>query len=53
MSLCKKPGKNYSKEIANRSFEVPKKFKCFGTTLPDKNCMNEEIKSRFNSGNAY
>jgi hypothetical protein len=24
-----------------------------GTTLTDKNCMNEEIKSRLNSGNAY
>jgi hypothetical protein len=28
------------------------KFKCLGTTLTDQNCMNEEIKSRLNSGNA-
>jgi hypothetical protein len=27
-------------------------FKYLGTTLTDKNCMNEEIKSKRNSGNA-
>jgi hypothetical protein len=28
------------------------KFKYLGTTLTDKNCMQEDIKSRLNSGNA-
>jgi hypothetical protein len=28
------------------------KFKYFGTTLTDQNCVREEIKNRLNSGNA-
>jgi hypothetical protein len=29
------------------------RFKYLGTTLTDKNCTQEEIKCRLNSGNAY
>jgi hypothetical protein len=50
MSRCKKAGKEHSVKIANMSFEGVSNFKYLGTTLTDKNCMNEEIKSRLNSG---
>jgi ribosomal protein S2 len=48
----KKAGQKHSINIANRSFESVAKFKYFGTTLTDQNCMKEEIKSRPNSRNA-
>jgi ribosomal protein S2 len=48
----KKAGQKHSIKIANRSVEGVAKFKYFGTTLTDQNCMQEEIKSRLNSGNA-
>jgi hypothetical protein len=34
------------------SFEGVAKFKYLETTLTDQKCMNKEIKSRLNSGNA-
>jgi hypothetical protein len=37
--------------MSNNPFEIVTKFKYLGTTLTDKNCINEEIKSRLNSGN--
>jgi hypothetical protein len=52
MSCCKKAGHRHSIKIANRSFEGVEKFKYLGTALTDQNCINEEIKSRLNSGNA-
>jgi hypothetical protein len=52
VSHCQKAGQRQSINIANRLFEVVAKFKYFGTTLTDKNCIHEEIKSRLNSGNA-
>jgi hypothetical protein len=42
---------NYIK-VANKSFKKVAKFKYLGTTLKDQNCINEEIRSRRNSGNA-
>jgi hypothetical protein len=48
----KKAGQKHGINIANRSFEGVAKFKYLGTTLTDQNCMQEEIKSRLNSGNA-
>jgi hypothetical protein len=42
----------HSTKIANKSSEGVAKFEYLGTTLTDQNCMNEEIKSRLNSGNA-
>jgi hypothetical protein len=52
MSCNQKIGQKHSIKIANRSFEDVTKFKYLGTTLTDQNCMQEEIKSRLNSGNA-
>jgi hypothetical protein len=49
---CQKTARRHSIEIANRSFEGVAKFKYLGTTPTDHNCMNEEIKSRLNLGNA-
>jgi hypothetical protein len=52
MSRGQKIGQKYSIKIVNRSFEDVAKFKYLGTTLTDQNCMQEETKSRLNSGNA-
>jgi hypothetical protein len=51
-SRCKEAGQRHSIKIANRSFEGVAKLKYLGTTLTEQNYMNEEIKSRLNSGNA-
>jgi sorting nexin-29 len=52
MSRSQKIGQKYSIKIANRSFDVMAKFKYLGT-LTDKNCMQEEINRRLNSGNVF
>jgi hypothetical protein len=52
MSHSQKVGQKHSTKLANRSFEVVAKFKYLGTTLIDKNCIHEEIKSRLNFRNA-
>jgi hypothetical protein len=46
-----KAGQKHGIKIANRSFECVTKLKYLGT-LTDQNCLQEEIKSRLNSGKA-
>jgi hypothetical protein len=52
MSRSQKTGHKHSINIVNKSFEDVANFKYLGTTLTDQNCMDEEINSRLNSGNA-
>jgi hypothetical protein len=46
----RKAGQNQS--IANRSFENVSEFKYLGTTVPNQNLMQVEIKTSQNFGNA-
>jgi hypothetical protein len=46
-------GQNYDLKAANRSFENVAQLKYLGTTVTDKNLIQEEIKRRLNSDNAY
>jgi hypothetical protein len=45
-------GQNEDIQIANRRFELVLQFKYLGTTVTNQNLIQEEIKRRFNSGNA-
>jgi hypothetical protein len=47
-----KAGQKQIIKTAKRSFEDVARFKYLGTTLTDQNCMQREIKSKPNSGNA-
>jgi hypothetical protein len=52
MSRYPNPGQNQNIRIANESFEKVAKFKYLGLTLTNQNDIDDEIKSRLNSGNA-
>jgi hypothetical protein len=43
---------NHDIKISNRSFENVAQFKYMGRTLTNQNSIQEEIKTRMNSGNA-
>ena len=45
-------GRGHSTKIDNSSIERVQEFKYLGTTLTSQNSIQEEIKSRWKSGNA-
>ena len=49
---CQNTGRSYSMKIDNSSIERVEEFKYLGTTLTNKNSIQEEIKSRLKLGNA-
>jgi len=53
MSGDQNAGQNHSIKIDNSSFERVEQFKYLGTTLTNRNSIQEEIKSRLQSGNAF
>ena len=46
-------GRSHGIQIDNSSFERVEQVKYLGTTLTEQNSIQEEIKSRLKSGNAY
>jgi len=52
MSGDQNAGQSHSTKTDNSSFERVEQFKYLGTTLTDQNPVQEEIKSRWQSGNA-
>jgi hypothetical protein len=52
MSRDQNAGRSYSMTINNSYIERVEEFKYLGTTLTNKNSIQEEIKSRLNMGNA-
>ena len=52
MSRDQNAGRRHSINIDNGSFERVEQFKYLGTTLINKNSIQEEMKSRMQSGNA-
>jgi hypothetical protein len=50
LSRHQNAGQNHNIKIRDRSFENVAKF---GTTITNKNLIQEEIKRRLNSGNAW
>jgi hypothetical protein len=52
LSRHQNAGQNHDVKIANRCFENVEQFRYLGTTITNQNLIQEEIKRRFNSGNA-
>ena len=53
MSRDENPGRSHGINIGNSSFERVEEFIYFGTTVTNQNSIQEEIKSRLKSGNAF
>jgi len=53
MSRDQTAGRSQSMKTDNSTFESVEEFKYLGTTLTHQNSIQEEIKSRLKSGNAF
>jgi len=53
MSRDQNAGRSYNIKTDNTYFESVSLFKYFGTSLTNQNSMQEKMKSRRKSGNAY
>jgi hypothetical protein len=53
LSCCQNAGQNHDIKIVNISFENVEQLKYLGMRVTDKNLILEEVKRRFNLGNAY
>jgi ribosomal protein S2 len=53
LSRHQNAGQNHNMKMANRSLESAAQFRYLGTTITNQNLIQEEIKRRLNSGNAY
>ena len=53
MSREQTAGLSHTMKVDNSSIERVEEFKYLGTTLTNQNSVQEEIKSRLKSGNAY
>jgi hypothetical protein len=52
LSCHQTAGQNHDMKIGNISFENVAQFRYLGTTVTNQNLIQEELKSRLNSGNA-
>jgi hypothetical protein len=52
ISHCQNAEQNHNSLTANKSSEFVAKFKHWGMTATNENCIHEEIKSRLNLENA-
>ena len=53
MSRDQNAGRSHNIKIDNSSFESVEQFRYLGTIITNQNSIQEEIKSRLKSGNAY
>jgi hypothetical protein len=51
MSCHQSAGQNHKRKIANKSSENVTEFRCLGMRVKNQNLIQEEIKTRLNSGN--
>jgi hypothetical protein len=49
--ICRR--KNHNTKMDKKTFEDAANFRYLGTTVTGQNCINDEMKSRLISGNAW